>query len=333
MDLTTRYLGLSLKSPLIAGAGPVTGKLDNLRQLEDLGAGAVVLPSIFEEQIGHEEWLLDRMATIGIDGYSEALTYFPSGALYPTDPLRYLKLLEDAVQALDIPVIASLNGITDHGWISFAKQLEQAGAAALELNIYFIPADLSISGSEVERRYTTILKAVKQAVRIPVAVKLNPYFSSMGHMATQLVDAGADGLVLFNRFYQPDIDLTQLTVLPNLELSTPAEIRLPLLWIGVLSGRIRASLAASSGVESTDEILKYLLAGADVVMTTSALLKHGTTYIKVLLDGLKEWLSARDLDMVDGIRGRLSQQNLADPTAFERANYIRVLQSYNSIGG
>lgn len=328
MDLTTRYLGLSLKSPLVAGAGPLTAEIDNIRRLEDLGAGAVVLPSIFEEQIEQEEQLIERLAAAGTDSYPEALTYFPASASYTIGPERYLEVLHDAANAVDIPVVASLNGITSHGWTNFARQIEDAGADALELNIYFIPADVRMSGQDVEARYLTILKAVKQAVKIPVAVKLNPYFSATGHMASQLVDAGANGLVLFNRFYEPDIDLTRLALMPSLALSTAAEIRVPLLWIGVLAGRIETSLAASTGVESADEVIKYLLAGADVVMTTSALLRHGVGYMKVLLDGLKSWLAPRDLETLDCIRGRLSQRNIMDPTAFERANYIRVLQGY-----
>jgi dihydroorotate dehydrogenase (fumarate) len=328
MDLTTRYLGLSLKSPLVAGAGPLTAEIDNIRRLEDLGAGAVVLPSIFEEQIEQEEQLIERLAAAGTDSYPEALTYFPASASYTIGPERYLEVLHDAANAVDIPVVASLNGITSQGWTNFARQIEDAGADALELNIYFIPADVRMSGQDVEARYLTILKAVKQAVKIPVAVKLNPYFSAPGHMASQLVDAGANGLVLFNRFYEPDIDLTRLALMPSLALSTAAEIRVPLLWIGVLAGRIETSLAASTGVESADEVIKYLLAGADVVMTTSALLRHGVGYMKVLLDGLKSWLAPRDFETLDCIRGRLSQRNIMDPTAFERANYIRVLQGY-----
>jgi dihydroorotate dehydrogenase (fumarate) len=328
MDLTTRYLGLTLKSPVVAGAGPVTGKLDNIRLLEDLGAGAVVLPSLFEEQIQQEQQLLDRLATTGADSYAEALTYFPAAESYGMGPSVYLDTIYQASRAVDIPVVASLNGITDEGWIEYARQMEEAGADAIELNIYFIPTAPDLDGNEVEDRYIRILQAVKRTVKIPVAVKLSPYFSAMGHMAAQLVDAGADGLVLFNRFYEPDIDLTDLALLPNLELSTRAEIRLPLLWIGVLSGRFEASLAASTGVEGPDEIVKYLLAGADVVMTTSALLRHGAGYMKVLVDGLTNWLAARDLVTIENIRGRMSQRNIEDKTAFARANYIRVLQGY-----
>ncbi|HXQ40006.1 MAG TPA: dihydroorotate dehydrogenase-like protein [Candidatus Udaeobacter sp.] len=332
MDLTTRYLGLSLKNPLVASASPLTGDVGNIRRLEDLGAGAVVLPSIFEEQIEHEEQLIERLTTVGIDSYGEALTYFPAHTAYAIHPERYLDLIRRAVEAVDIPIVASLNGITDRGWVDYAQEMEEAGADALELNIYFIPADSGMSGREVELRYTTILKSVKRALKIPVAVKLSPYFSAMGHMAAQLVDAGADGLVLFNRFYEPDIDLARLALLPNLELSTPAEIRLPLLWVGVLSGHIRASIAASTGVDSADEVVKYLLAGADVVMTTSALLRHGVGHMKVLLDGLENWLAARDLTSLDRIRGSMSQRDVTDPTALGRANYIKILQNYRADG-
>jgi dihydroorotate dehydrogenase (fumarate) len=330
MDLTTRYLGLALRNPLIAGASPLTGELHNIRQLEDLGAGAVVLPSVFEEQIEQQKQLIEHMDALGVDSHPEALTYFPATLSHRVDPTSYLEVLRKASAAVNIPIIASLNGTTDRGWVNYARQMEEAGADAIELNAYIISTEVDVPGSEIECRYVSILKAVKRAVTIPVSVKLSPYFSSMGQMANQLVDEGADGLVLFNRLYQPDIDLGQLTLLPNLDLSTPKEIRLPLLWIGVLSGRIKASLAASTGVDSSDEIVKYLLAGADVVMTTSALLKYGITHMKILLDDLNRWLAARNLDSLDHIRGRLSQRNIADPSAFARANYMRVLQSYQS---
>jgi dihydroorotate dehydrogenase (fumarate) len=328
MDLTTRYLGLELKNPLVAGAGPLNSELDNIRRLEDLGAAAVVLPSIFEEQLELEQRLMDRLTTVGIDSYGEALTYFPAQATYAVDPERYLNLVHRAVEAVDIPIVASLNGITNQGWVQYARQIEAAGASAIELNIYFIPSDLNLSGREVEQRYIDILTAVKGAVKTPIAVKIGPYFSAVGHMARQLDQAGADGLVLFNRFYEPDIDLARLALVTNLELSRPDEIRLPLLWIGVLSGRVNASLAASTGVDSVDEILKYLLAGADVVMTTAALLRHGIGHIKELLDGLETWLAVRDLESLASIRGRMSHRNIADPVAFERANYIQTLHSH-----
>ncbi len=328
VDLSTQYLGLTLNSPIVAGAGPLTGSFDNIRRLEDFGAGAVVLPSIFEEQIEQERELIDRLATTGAESYAESLTYFPAPESYGIGPIRYLETLRQAATSVAIPIVASLNGITDQGWVQYSRQIQEAGASALELNIYFIPAASDLTGREVEDRYLDILRSVKRAVTIPVAVKLSPYFSAMGHMAAQLVAAGADGLVLFNRFYEPDIDLAQLALLPDLDLSTPKEIRLPLLWIGVLSGRTGASLAASTGVDGVDEVIKYLLAGADVVMTTSALLRHGPGHMKTLRDGLKNWLEARNLTTLDRVRGSMSQRSIADKTAFARANYIRVLQGY-----
>ena len=329
MDLTTRYLGMKLRNPIIASASPLTRTLDNIRRLEDHGAGAVVLPSIFEEQIDREQELLDALMTRGVDSFGEALTYFPASTAYALDTQNYMEVVHAAAQAVDIPIIASLNGTTDHGWIDYAHQFEEAGASALELNIYFIPSDLTMSGHDVEKRYVEILEAVKAIVRIPVAVKISPYFSAPGHMAMQLDRAGADGLVLFNRFYQPDIDLKRLALTYELQLSSAYEMRLPLLWTGILAGRIRASLAATSGVQSGDEIIKYLLAGADAVMTTSALLKHGLSYIQVLLDQLETWLDARDLDFPDRIRGRMSQSTIRDPMSYQRANYIKTLQSYS----
>lgn len=332
MDLTTRYLGLHLQNPLVAGASPLTGVLDNIRRLEDFGAGAVVLPSIFEEQIEREAELLERLVTTGMDSHPEALGYFPASVSQRTGPGPYLDLVRRAVEAVDIPVIASLNGITDHGWVDYARQIEEAGANALELNIYFIPADLEMTGRDVERRYTDVLEAVRRAIKIPIAVKLGPYFSATAHMALQLEHAGADGLVLFNRFYQPDIDLGRLALSSDLALSTAAEIRLPLLWIGVLAGRLKVSLAASTGVDSVEEILKYLLAGADVAMTTSALLRHGAAHMKILRDGLENWLTARDLDTLEPIRGCMSQRKVTDPISFERANYINILQGFRMSG-
>ena len=328
MDLTTRYLGMTLRNPLIASASPLTGNLDNIRQLEDFGAGAVVLPSIFEEQIDREQELFDGLMSRGVDSFGEALTYFPATTAYALNTETYIDVLEAAVKAVDIPIIASLNGITDHGWIDYARQLEEVGASALELNIYFIPSDLAMSGTDVEMRYIEIVKAVKSSVHIPIAVKIGPYFSSPGHMVTQLDQAGANGLVLFNRFYQPDIDLARLALTFELKLSSAYEMRLSLLWIGILAGRIKASLAATSGVNSGEEVIKYLLAGADAVMTTSALLKHGLPYIKVLLNQLEAWLDARGLYSPNQIRGRMSQKAMPDPASYQRANYIKVLQSY-----
>jgi len=328
MDLTTRYMGLDLKNPLVASASPLNADLGNLKRLEDAGTAAVVLPSLFEEQIEANAARYDHLTGVNTESSPEAQSYFPAPAEYKVGPRRYLDLVYRASRSLDIPVIASLNGTTDHGWISYAKSIEEAGAAGLELNIYFIPADLSLTGHDVEQRYLDILKSVRAMVSIPVAVKLSPYFSAVGSMALALERAGADALVLFNRFYEPDLDIARLEVLTDLKLSQPDEIRLPLLWLAVLSGRVKVSLAATTGVTSADEVVKYLLAGADVVMTTSALLRHGVDYVAVLLAGLKSWLGAREFASVNQMRGTMSQQRVQDPQAFERANYIKIMQGY-----
>lgn len=328
MDLTTDYLGLKLKSPLVASASPLNSELDNLLRLQSFGAGAVVLPSVFEEQIVREQELLDALIDHGAESFGEALSYFPAQTSYAFDTSNHLTLVEKAAAALDIPVIASLNGVTDSGWVDYARDIEAAGAKAIELNVFFVPSDTALDGRAVEQRYTDIVRAVTAAVKVPVAVKIGPYFSSPGHMAGELVAAGAKGLVLFNRFYEPDIDPAKLAVQTSLELSHRFEMRLPLLWIGVLAGRIEASLAATTGVESADDVVKYLLAGADVVMTTSAMLRHGVGHMQVLHDGLVDWLDARGLASPDAIRGRLSHGRIDNPEAYERANYIKVLQGY-----
>jgi dihydroorotate dehydrogenase (fumarate) len=262
----------------------------------------------------------------GVDSFGEALSYFPAAAASPAGPDRYLEVIRQARRAVDIPVIASLNGVTDTGWLEYARLVEKAGANAIELNVFFVPADVFERGHDVEQRYIGILAAVKGVVNIPVAMKLSPYFSAIGNFISELDRAGADGFALFNRFYQPDIDLVRLRLQRDLELSTPAEIRLPLLWIAVLSGHVHGSLAATTGVDSAGEVIKYLLAGADAVMTTSALLRHGIGYMKDLLDGLTQWMEARGFDEVGDFRGMMSQRRIKDPTAFERANYIQILQ-------
>ncbi|RMF35569.1 MAG: dihydroorotate dehydrogenase-like protein [Alphaproteobacteria bacterium] len=328
MDLRTSYLGLELPSPIVASASPLNARLDNLKRLEECGAGAVVLPSVFEEQIQREQEIIDALIDRGAESFGEALSYFPAQTAQGFDSARQIDLVEHAASALSIPVIASLNGVTDSGWIDYARAFEAGGARAIELNIYFIPADPEVSGEEVERRYLDVVSAVVDAVDLPVSVKIGPYFSSPGHMAKRLVAAGASGLVLFNRFFQPDIDLTTLAVEPSLELSGAYEKRLPLLWIGVLAGRIEASLAATTGVESAADVVKYLLAGADVVMTTSALLRHGIEHMRVLNDGLVDWLESRGLDSPDAIRGRLSHGRIERPEEYERANYVRALREY-----
>jgi dihydroorotate dehydrogenase (fumarate) len=328
MDLTTPYMGLMLKNPLIASASPLNSDLGNLRRLEDAGAAAVVLPSVFEEQIMAERRDIELSTESAAAGFVEAQTYLAPRIDYSFGPERYLDIVRRAKAAIGIPVIASLNAVSYTGWVDYARGLQQAGADAIELNIYFIPADLAMTGRDVERQYLDVLAAVKASVSLPVAVKIGPYFSAVGAMARALADGGADGLVLFNRFYQPDIDLATLRLKLDLELSTPAEIRLSLLWIAILHGRVSVSLAASTGVESADEVYKYLLAGADTVMTTSSLLRHGVHHMGGLLDGLVGLLAAREFSSVAEVRGRMSQKNLADPTAFERANYIQILQRY-----
>lgn len=328
MDLITRYMGLTLKHPLVASASPLSATLDGVRRLEDAGAAAVVLASLFEEQIRYENDAFDYLMESGSHSFAESLNYFPSFNEDSPGPDDYLKLVRQAVEALEIPVIASLNCVSREGWIDYARQLQQAGAAGLELNIYSVEADLDVSGAEAEQRYLDILAAVKSTVSIPVSLKLSPFFSAMGHMAQRFDHAGADALVLFNRFYQPDLDIKALEVAPTLQLSSPGEIRLPLLWIALLHGKLNASLAATRGVETADEVIKYLLAGADVVMTTSALLRHGPAHLQVLLRGLRQWLEARDFKHINQMRGNLSRAKVANPAAFERANYLKVLESY-----
>ena len=328
MDLRTTYMGMELQHPIVASASPLSGSVASIRRLEDAGAAAVVLFSLFEEQLKHESAALEYLMTAGTESFAESLSYFPEVDDYTVGPDRYLELVRQASEAVDIPLIASLNGITNTGWIEYARLMQEAGARGIELNIYYIPADLTTSGREVEQRYIEIVKAVKAAVSIPVAVKLSPFFSAIGSMAKALDDAGADALVLFNRFYQPDFDLDKLDVVPNLQLSTPDEIRLPLLWIAVLHGKLRASLGATRGVHSPVEVVKYLMAGADAVMTTSALLKHGVDYLGTLREGLRTWMEMRRYGSVAQMKGSMSQRNVSDPTAFERANYIKTLESY-----
>jgi dihydroorotate dehydrogenase (fumarate) len=328
MDLRTTYMGLQLKHPIVASASPLSEKLDNIKRMEDAGAAAVVMFSLFEEQIKRENAAIERLITAGTNSFAESLSYFPDYEDYDTGPDEYLNLLRQATEAVDIPVIGSLNGITNEGWVDTARMMQEAGASGIELNVYYIPANLYITGREVEQRYLDILKEVKNSISIPVALKLSPFFSAMGNMARQFDEAGADALVLFNRFYQPDFDLDKLDVKVNLELSTTSEIRLPLLWIAVLYGRINASLAATRGVHSPTEAIKYLMAGADAVMTTSALLRHGIDFLTTLVDGLRTWMEDRQYESVQQMKGSMSQINCLDPGAFERANYIKIIESY-----
>ncbi|HCK80851.1 MAG TPA: dihydroorotate dehydrogenase-like protein [Candidatus Competibacter sp.] len=328
MDLRTTYMGMELKHPIVASASPLAGTVANIKRLEDAGASAVVMFSLFEEQLKHESAALEYLMTAHTESFAESLSYFPEVDDYTVGPDSYLDILRRASEAVDIPIMGSLNGITNAGWIEYAQLMQQAGAKGIELNIYYIPADLTTDGRAVEQRYIEIVKAVKAAVTVPVAVKLSPFFSAIGSMTKALDDAGADALVLFNRFYQPDFDLDKLEVAPNLNLSSPDEMRLPLLWIAVLYGRLRASLGATRGVHTPVEVVKYLMAGADVVMTTSALLKNGIDYMTTLRDGLQTWMEMHNYTSVEQMKGSMSQQNVADPTAFERANYIKTLESF-----
>lgn len=328
MNLTTTYMGLQLKNPIVPSASPLSQSLDGIRRMEDAGAGAVVMFSLFEEQIRRDAQEMETMLHAGADSFAEALSYFPDPDSYSVGPAQYLDLLSEASECVDIPIIGSLNGISREGWVEYARKMQDAGAKGIELNVYYIPTDIAVSGGEVENRYLDVLKAVKSAVTVPVAVKLSPFFSSPGHMAVRLAAAGADALVLFNRFYQPDFDLERMEVLPNLNLSTPYEIRLPLLWIAVLRGQIKASLGATRGVYGVEEAVKYILAGADVVMMASALLKKGIPLIGTVVRDLEAWMVRHDYSSIEQMKGAMSHRAVADPTAFERANYIKVIENF-----
>ncbi len=331
MDLTTTYLGMTLRSPLVPSPSPLSEEIDDVKRMEDAGAAAVVLYSLFEEQIELEQLQLHHHLTYGTESNPESLTFFPEPSELHVGPDGYLNHIRKIKESVSIPLIASLNGRTAGGWTSFAKQIEQAGADALELNIYNIPTDLNLSGQEVEQTYIDIVKSVKAAVRIPVAVKLAPFFSNMANMAKQLDEVGVDGLVLFNRFYQPDIDLEALEVRPNVLLSTPHDLRLPLRWIAILYGRIKADMAATSGIHTAQDVVKILMSGANVTMMTSALLRNGIDHLRVVERDLRRWMEEREYESVRQMRGSLSQINCADPTAFERAQYMRAVSSYQYI--
>jgi dihydroorotate dehydrogenase (fumarate) len=331
MDLRTTYMGLHLKNPVVASAGPLSDSADKIKRMEDAGAAAVVMFSIFEEQLRQESAFMDDALTSGTNSFAEALSYFPEADNYHVSPDRYLKIIETASKSCGIPVIGSLNGITNEGWVSYAKSIQQAGAKGLELNIYWIPTDPRMTGTEVEQRILDIVKAVKGAVTIPVALKMSPFFSSIGNFATRVDQQGIDALVLFNRFYQPDFDIEEREVTPQLNLSTAYEIRLPLLWIALLHGRVKCSLGATRGVHSATEIIKYLMAGADAAMTTSALLQNGIGYLTTLVNDLSAWMEAHEYDSVTQMKGCMSHQHVENPSAFERANYIKTLENYKSV--
>ena len=327
-DLTTTYLGLRLRSPIVASASPLTGDLGSLRELERYGIGAAVLPSLFEEQIEHEQLDLHELLEHSTHSVGEALTWFPELDDYRTGPEAYLEHLRHVKEAVSVPVIASLNGVSTGGWLRYARLCEEAGADALELNVYAVETDPTVPGSAVEERTLALVREVRAAVSIPLAVKVGPFYSAFAHMATRLHDAGADGLVLFNRFLQPDIDLETLSISPWLSLSTPAELRLPLRWIAILRGRVPASLAGTAGVHDWEGATKLLLAGADAVLVASAPLARGPQVVGELLDGIRAWMEEREYESVEQLKGSLSQASCADPSAFERGNYMRALVSY-----
>lgn len=327
-DLSTKYLGLELKNPLVIAASPLSDSVGSVKRLEDAGAAAVVLHSLFEEQIENEEEELAKAYEFGTDSFAEALTYFPEMEDYRTGPETYLKDIERAKSTLSIPTIASLNGASTGGWIRYAKLIEDAGADALELNVYFIAADTEMSGQEVEQQYVDLVAAVRESITIPLAVKVGPHFSSPAHMAKRLIEAGADGLVLFNRFLQPDIDLDELEIRPRLELSNPSELLVPLRWIAILRGRVSASLALTGGIHSAEGLAKALLAGADVGMVASVIYRKGYGHVAVMLDGLRRWMEEKEYESVNQLKGIMSQANCPDPTAFERGNYMKALTSF-----
>lgn len=329
MDLRTTYMGLELKNPLVASPSPLARELANIRRLEDAGAAAVVLHSLFEEEINQESRALDRYLSDGTESFAEALTYFPEAHAYRAiGPDAYLEHIFRAKQAVDIPIIASLNGVSSGGWIRYAKEMEGAGADALELNIYYVPTRIDLSSAEVEQIYIDLVHDIRASITIPIAVKLSPYFSSTANMMHRLSNAGANGLVLFNRFYQPDLDLENLEVVPNLILSQSDEMRLPLRWIAILYGRISADLALTTGVHSAQDALKAIAAGANVAMMTSEVLLNGIGRFTEILAEMKLWLEEREYISIQELHGSLSQINVAAPAAFERANYVQIVKSY-----
>lgn len=329
MDLSTTYLGLKLPHPIVASSSPMSHSLDGVRRLEDAGIAAVVLHSLFEEQLKAEAYELDFLTTQGSESFAEALSYFPEPDHYVLGPDEYLKLISDAKKAVKIPVIASLNGVTPGGWIEYARDIQKAGADALELNIYFLPTDPFMNGELVERNYVEILKTVRSQVKIPVAVKLSPYFSSLANIARRLDEAGVNGLVMFNRFYQPDLDLEKLEVWPHVELSASAEIRLPLRWIAILYSRIKCSLAATSGIHTAEDVIKLVMAGADATMVCSALYQNGLGHVAKMRKDVEAWMEKHDYVSLSEMKGSMSQKSVAEPAAYERANYMKTIQSFH----
>ena len=333
MNLSTDYLGLRLRNPVVASAGPLSQTVEGIKSLADGGVGAVVMYSLFEEQLRHEAARAEMLTQVHEESFAEAMSYFPtrpsnSGGV----TARYLELVEAGAKAIDVPLIASVNGATTGDWTAIARRMQDAGAAAIELNVYLVPGEVTVSGAEIEKRHLDILQSVKDVVGVPVAMKLSPYFSSFGHMAVELDRAGVDGLVMFNRFLQPDIDIEALEVVPGMVLSSPFEARLPRTWIAALRGRVNASLAATTGVESADDVVKYVLAGADVVMTTSALVRHGAQYSQTLVDGLTTWLKRKELTLGQA-RGLLAVPTDAAADVYERSGYVATLERAKAVYG
>ncbi len=328
MDLKTKYLGLELKNPIVPSASPLTVNVDHVKRMEDHGAAAVVMYSLFEEQIVQEQKELDAFLMQGTEEFAEALSYFPEpDEFHNANAEGYLEQIRKLKEAVDIPVIASLNGVSAGGWMQYSKKIEEAGADALELNIYYIPTDPDMTAQQVEQMYIDDLKTVKQSVKIPVAVKLSPYFTAFANMAKKLDEAGADGLVLFNRFYQPDIDLETLDVVYDLEFSTSYELRLPLRWIAILYGKIKANMAATSGIHTAEDVLKAIMVGADVAMIASVLFQKGPRHIERMLNDIQSWMETHDYESIEQMKGSMSLKALRQPTAYMRANYMKVLQS------
>ncbi len=327
LNISTHYMGLRLESPVVVSACPLSEELSNIVRMEDAGAGAVVLFSLFEEQIKKENAQYDAVIASTSNFSAEALDFFPDVDDYHVGTTQYLELIRKAKEKVSIPIIGSLNGISPEGWTDYARLMEQAGADAIEINVFYIPADIHLTAEMVEQRYLNIIRLVRESVQIPIAVKMNPYFSAMGNMASRMQEAGADGLVLFNRFYQPDFDINRLQVLANLDYSVPGEIRLPLLWIANLYGKVPASLAATTGIQGASEAIKYLLAGADVTMTASALYQYGIDYIRTINADIRHWMEQMQFANLQAFKGVMSQQNVSDPSAYERANYIKILEA------
>ncbi|HPO16758.1 MAG TPA: dihydroorotate dehydrogenase-like protein [Candidatus Hydrogenedentes bacterium] len=329
IDLSTSYLGMTLKNPLVVSPSPLCAKVDNIKHMEDAGAAAVVLHSLFEEQLTFESQSLNENIMQGENLSPEALTYFPEMSDYRMGPDGYLELIRKAKEAVNIPIIGSLNGVSTGGWIKYAKRMQEAGADAIELNVYYIPTDFDVTAGHVREMHEKLLRDIKANVSIPVAMKISPFFSSLPWFAKQLENAGADALVMFNRFYQPDFDLDDLEVVPNLTLSTSSSLRLRLRWVAILYGRVKMDMAISGGVHTSEDVVKCMMAGANVAMTTSALLKFGISHLETLQKGLVEWMEEHEYESIEMMQGSMSQKSVAQPAAFERANYMRVLTTYS----